>query len=158
LNPPNTIFDLLEICREQVQLVQVQAADRQQTLTFITDLPQALVCGDQSQLREAISNLIGNALKYTPAGGVIQARLYTIQQRVYFEVQDNGIGIALEDQPHIFQPSYRVTSEQTQNISGTGWGLYLVKKIIETHNGSIGFTSQVGVGSTFFFHLPLASN
>ncbi|MFQ3646630.1 MAG: HAMP domain-containing sensor histidine kinase, partial [Anaerolinea sp.] len=77
LNPPNTIFDLLEICREQVQLVQVQAADRQQTLTFITDLPQALVCGDQSQLREAISNLIGNALKYTPAGGVIQARLYT---------------------------------------------------------------------------------
>lgn len=158
LNPPTTVFDLLEICREQAQLVQVQAADRQQTLTFITDLPQALVRGDASQLREAISNLIGNALKYTPEGGVIQARLYTIQQRVYFEVQDNGIGIALEDQPHIFQPSYRVNNAQTQNISGTGWGLYLVKKVVETHHGIIGFTSQLGVGSTFFFHLPLASD
>lgn len=157
LNPPNTVFDLLTICCEQVQLVQVQAADRHQTLTFITDLPQALVCGDESQLREAIGNLISNALKYTPEGGRIQARLYTIQQQVYFEVQDNGIGIALEDQPHIFKPSYRVSSPQMQNINGTGWGLYLVKKIIETHNGSIGFTSQLGVGSTFFFQLPLVS-
>lgn len=158
LNPPDTVFDLLEICREQVQLVQVQAADRQQTLTLVTDMPQALVRGDQSQLREAVSNLIGNALKYTPEGGLIQARLYTIQQRVYFEVQDSGIGIAPEDQPRIFQPSYRVSNEQTQSISGTGWGLYLVKKIVETHNGTIGFTSQLGVGSRFFFHLPLSSN
>ncbi len=157
LNLPKTVFDLSSICREQVQLVQVQAADRQQTLTFVTQLSQALVRGDESQMREVVSNLISNALKYTPEGGTIQARLHTLQGRVCFEVQDNGIGIAPEDHEHIFKPSYRVSNQQTQNIEGTGWGLYLVKKIVETHGGTVGFTSQLGVGSTFFFYLPLAS-
>lgn len=156
LNLPDTVFDLLSICREQVQLVQVQAADRQQTLTFVTQLAQAPVRGDESQVREAVSNLISNALKYTLECGTIQVRVYTLQKRVCFEIQDNGIGIAPEDHAHIFQPSYRVSNQQTQNISGTGWGLYLVKKIIETHDGTVGFTSQPGVGSTFFFELPLA--
>lgn len=155
LNLPDTTFDLLSICREQVQLVQVQAAARQLTLTFVTQLTQAPVRGDDSQVREAVSNLISNALKYTPEGGTIQVRLYTLQKRVCFEIQDNGIGIAPDNHEHIFKPSYRVSTEQTQNISGTGWGLYLVKKIIETHDGTVGFTSQLGVGSTFFFELPL---
>lgn len=158
LNPPDTVFDLLEIVREQVQLFTVQALDRQQTLTFATDLAQAPVRGDELQMREAVSNFISNALKYTPDGGIIQVRLYALQNRLCFEVQDNGIGIPSEDQPHIFEPSYRVNSLQTENISGTGWGLYLVKKIIETHRGTVGFTSELGVGSTFFFYLPLIND
>lgn len=156
-NLPDTVFDLAEIVRHEVELVQVQASQRQQALQLIADVPQALMRGDDLQLREAVSNLIGNALKYTPDGGQITVRLYATLDQIHLEVADNGIGIAPADLPHIFEPSYRVNSEQTRRIGGTGWGLYLVKKIVETHRGQVECTSELGKGSTFFVRLPRAA-
>jgi signal transduction histidine kinase len=155
LKPPDDTFDLLEICRDEVQRLRPQADKKQQTLTFETSMSQALVRGDRTYLSRAVDNLINNALKYTRTGGKIQVRLYAVQQQLRFEVEDNGVGISPDDQPHIFKPSYRASNPLVQHVSGTGWGLYLVKKIVETHNGTVGFNSQLGVGSTFFFCLPL---
>jgi signal transduction histidine kinase len=120
------------------------------------DLP--MVYGDQPQLLQALSNLIGNSIKYTPEGGLIEVRLYGLDKKLRFEVEDNGIGIPLNQQQHIFQEFFRAKTEATARISGTGLGLSLVKSVIEAHGGRVWFTSQEGEGSTFFVDLPYAAS
>ncbi|GAB4515852.1 MAG: hypothetical protein OHK0046_19970 [Anaerolineae bacterium] len=114
-----------------------------------------MVKGHEPQLREAIANLIGNAIKYTYPNGNIEVRLHTSGRKAVFEVQDNGIGIKPEYIDKLFQPFFRVTSDETQHIEGTGLGLHLVKKIIERHSGKMLVRSEYGEGSTFGFSLPI---
>jgi signal transduction histidine kinase len=124
------------------------------------------VSGDQPQLREAIDNLIGNAIKYTPEGGRIEVRVNYDADRVIFAVEDTGYGIPEELQARLFQPFFRAKRPDTKAIEGTGLGLHLVKNIIERHGGNMFFTSRPGKGSTFGFSLaatpaptkPLASS
>jgi signal transduction histidine kinase len=126
---------------------------------FMTD-EQLPVFGSDIDLCEAIANLLTNATKYTPEGGKIDVRLQPLHgddgEWAIIEIEDNGIGIEDEHQVRLFQPFYRVKSEKTQRIDGTGLGLYLVKKIVDAHNGRLRFHSTYGKGSTFGFQLPLA--
>lgn len=142
---------------EQVYRTYVTRAEvhQQQTSLQLPDDP-LFVRGERAQLNEAISNLIGNAIKYTPSGGTIQVRLFLQPEanQVVFEVQDTGPGIPEEHQHHLFQPFYRVESSVTEGIKGTGLGLHLVKRIVERHQGQIVFQSVEGEGSTFGFSLP----
>ncbi|MCA9908325.1 MAG: ATP-binding protein, partial [Anaerolineae bacterium] len=106
-------------------------------------------------VREAMSNLLGNAVKYTPEGGRINVTSYREDQRVYFIVEDTGIGIPLENLPRLFTSFYRVRQPGSEDIEGRGLGLSLVKTIIERHNGEVWVESSPGVGSRFGFWLPL---
>jgi signal transduction histidine kinase len=127
---------------------------RQQYLNIEAAVDEAMVKGDKDQLKEAMVNLISNAIKYTPNNGVIHVRLRPDGSSIAFEVSDNGIGIPDDAKDRIFTASYRVQNEDTSGISGTGWGLYLVKRVVEYHYGHVYFDSVHRQGSTFGFKLP----
>ncbi len=105
-------------------------------------------------MREAVSNLISNAVKYTPDKGQIKLRLWGQDNRWHFEVIDSGYGISPDKQKHLFEPFFRAQEPGTQDIKGTGLGLNLVKEIIEQHGGEVYFQSELGKGSTFGFWVP----
>ena len=113
-----------------------------------------LVHGDRVFLRETVSNLINNAIKYTPDGGQVDVRLRLVETEVIFEVDDTGYGIPLDQQADLFKAFYRVKLPETRGVKGTGLGLHLVRNIIERHNGQMIFKSVYGQGSTFGFRLP----
>jgi len=140
-----------------VDIVQ-ESYQRHQTAdhTFDLALPAApiTVYGIGPLLREAVDNLITNAVKYTPEGGRIGVEISADADSVLFRVSDNGYGIPEKLQKNLFNPFYRAKTKETRKIGGTGLGLHLVKNIVERHNGSIYFESEYGKGSTFGFMLP----
>ncbi|MDZ4672488.1 MAG: CHASE2 domain-containing protein [Phototrophicales bacterium] len=143
------------LVKEVVERNLMSAEEKKQTLTLVNPPDLPLVQGDYRQLFQAITNLVGNAVKYTPDNGIITVKLLQRDDMVRFEVQDNGYGISEEGQKNLFQEFYRVRSAKTAHIQGTGLGLSLVKAVIEAHGGTIWMTSTEGVGSTFFVELPL---
>lgn len=138
---------------------EYQEQAKQKSLDYHSYLGDNLlyVSGDQSELLEAISNLVSNAIKYTPEKGSIKLYLQTKDGKVAFKVEDNGYGIPDDMQQELFQAFYRAKTAETEEIEGTGLGLHLVKNIIERHGGQILFQSTFGVGSTFGFEIPLVS-
>jgi signal transduction histidine kinase/ActR/RegA family two-component response regulator len=135
-----------------------QAAARQKELCFALALSASpiYVMGEPSLLHEAVTNLIGNAIKYTPEGGTVEVRLHRNAQTATFKVMDTGYGIPEEQQARLFQPFFRARTDETAEIDGTGLGLHLVKNIITRHDGQMIFKSEYGKGSVFGFRLPLA--
>lgn len=114
------------------------------------------VNADREKINSVISNLISNAVKYSPKGTLIDIRCKLSNNMMVVSVKDQGIGIKSEDVAHIFDRYYRVETSRTRHISGFGIGLYLSKEIIERHGGYIGAESEMGKGSTFYFSLPTA--
>ncbi|MFN8594983.1 MAG: ATP-binding protein [Anaerolineae bacterium] len=140
-----------------VQELRDQAEAKRQSLeTALRPVPNVL--GDPVRLKQALMNLVGNAIKYTPDGGHICVRLSATDRRVVFEVQDNGYGISKAAQAKLFQRFYRVKARGTEHIDGTGLGLSLVKAVIEQHGGRISVESDEGQGSTFRVELPAAND
>lgn len=111
--------------------------------------------GDYMRIREAMNNLIDNAVKYTPSGGTITVNASTEDDRFSFSVRDTGFGIPEDQQPHIFQPFFRAQATATSHIAGTGVGLNLVKEVIERQGGQVWFNSRESQGSIFGFWLPI---
>ncbi|MEO8393891.1 MAG: GAF domain-containing sensor histidine kinase, partial [Chloroflexota bacterium] len=129
---------------------------RQCKLDVLLNVEPISVYGDSAELHEAVANLIGNAIKYTPTGGRIEARLRRDGDFALLEIVDSGFGIPEDQQQDLFQPFRRIKTDETYSIEGTGLGLYLVKRIVERHGGTIHFESEHGKGSTFGFRLQLA--
>ncbi|HEU4412262.1 MAG TPA: ATP-binding protein [Polyangiaceae bacterium] len=117
----------------------------------VRDGAAAVVC-DRWRVMQVLSNLVGNAIKFTPEGGAVEVRAFVRAQEAHFEVVDTGVGIAGERLPHVFERYWRAEETAAQ---GCGLGLYICKGIVEAHGGRIGVRSEVGRGSTFFFSLPL---
>jgi PAS domain S-box-containing protein len=115
--------------------------------------PLYYVAANPERLREVVMNLIDNAVKFTPEGG-IKVTLEGNEKEVGISVSDTGVGIAAEDMPHLFQKFYRIDNSATRTIGGTGLGLYLCRRVIELFNGRIWVESKPGQGSTFRFTLP----
>jgi len=147
--------EITAVIRDAAEEYRGQAENKNQKLLLICPEVSLFVWGDAAQLREAITNLIGNAIKYTPEGGQVTVTVERREQNIYLEVQDTGYGIPDDLQLKLFQPFYRARTPENAHVEGTGLGLHLVKNIIQRHNGTIDFQSQAGVGSKFFFSLPL---
>jgi signal transduction histidine kinase len=150
-----TTINLSTLTEEVFFAHQFQAVRKQHNLTLEKPQEPILTLGSNTQLRQAIVNLISNAIKYTPDNGVITVRLRTKQLRVEVEVTDNGYGIAKDKQERLFERFYRARDPQTEHIPGTGLGLSLVKTVAERHGGEVWVKSELGKGSTFGFWVPV---
>ncbi len=106
-------------------------------------------------IREAMENLISNAVKYTPEGGTIRVKSYCQGDRLYFIVIDSGVGIPRDMIPRLFQSFFRVRQPGTEGVEGRGLGLSLVKTIVERHQGEVWVESEPDRGSTFGFWIPI---
>jgi signal transduction histidine kinase len=110
--------------------------------------------GNRLRLGQAVKNLVGNAIKYTPDRGHIRVWAEEKSGQILIHVQDSGIGISADDQKDLFTKFYRVQRPETEDVPGTGLGLSITKTIIEKHGGRIWVNSELNKGSTFTFLLP----
>ncbi|HLF25431.1 MAG TPA: ATP-binding protein [Anaerolineae bacterium] len=146
-------IDLPRVVQEAATALQPMATAKRQLLTVqVFDL--SAILGNSQRLGQVVTNLVNNAIKYTPEDGRIEVVLRDDGGFVVLEVHDTGIGIPAEDQLRIFDKFYRVESDATLSIGGTGLGLSIVKGIVEKHKGRVWVESEVGVGSKFYVLLP----
>jgi signal transduction histidine kinase len=119
-------------------------------------LPERLgqILADERKVRQVVLNLLSNAIKFTPEGGRIEVRAAPVDGAVEVSVTDTGVGIAPEDQEAVFE-EFRQVGTAEKKAEGTGLGLTLCRKFVELHGGRIWVKSQVGVGSTFTFTIPV---
>ncbi len=149
-------LDLSEVVGAAVATLRLQAEARQLELVFQPSTSPPWIIGNRDQLIQVWINLIGNAIRYTPVGGQIAVQIEVTEQKVNVEVRDNGIGISVEDQVHIFDRFYRGQQAAVSAVAGTGLGLSICKEIVELHGGVIGAQSEIGHGSIFRVTLSLA--
>ncbi len=143
--------DLLsQICKEGDTLKQ---AARRIELTLETD---AHINGDEQELRSAFTNLLGNALKYSPENSLVTVRWYRSQDAIVLAVKDQGEGIAAKDIPRVTERFYRVEVKRTPKVNGTGLGLAIVKHVLMRHDARLNIDSELGKGSCFSCHFPVA--
>ena len=142
------LAQVLEGCQPQAEQKNIQL-----TTEIAPSLPPA--CLHPEQVKSIWTNLISNAIKYTPAGGQVTVRLRLQNGDLFGQVQDTGIGIPEEAMDGLFTEFFRASNAKALNIPGTGLGLAIIKQIIEKAGGEIWFESQVGQGSTFSFRLPV---
>jgi PAS domain S-box-containing protein len=143
-----------EIVNGIVENLRPQMANKGLTLNI--DLPAnlPLLSGDPTLLRQAITNLMDNAIKYTPSGGQVDVRVSAEHETFRVSVSDSGLGIAPADQTHLFEKFFRVKQRGSSQVKGSGLGLAIVKSIVERHGGKVWVDSKLGKGSTFFIELP----
>jgi signal transduction histidine kinase len=120
---------------------------------FDETLPNAEI--DPQRIDEVIDNLISNAVKFTPSGGTVRIKTYQDSSGVVVEINDNGLGLTEDDLKHAFQRGARLSAKPTQGESSTGLGLWIVKKLLDAHQGKVWVKSTIGKGSTFSFSIPL---
>lgn len=178
----NRIYNIINEILSLERIEQIAVQQTQETVTLATLIKEAIteydhqiqtknqniltdidnnvspVLGDKAQIHEAIINLLGNAVKYTPNNGKIIIRLDQQQDKAVLTITDTGMGIPEDQQPNLFKPFFRLQDPDNGQIEGTGLGLSLVRNIIERHRGEIIFNSKYGEGSTFGFKLPCDKN
>ncbi len=153
--PAPEAFSLAELAQDVMIKFQPQAESRQ--INLISKFPRILpmVTADIGMMERVLSNLIDNALRYTPPQGKVELRLEERKNTIAVSVQDTGQGIPEQDLPHIFDRFYRVEKSRQRDSGGSGLGLAIVKKIIEAHGAEIKAESNAGQGTRFFFELPV---
>ncbi len=147
---------LNELVSDLVEELEALAVSAEITLRAKVLVKEALnVLGTPEQLYRLVSNLIVNAIQYTPAGGEVSVVLCCNEHQAVIQVQDTGIGIPKHEQARIFDRFYRVNSDRSRHTGGSGLGLAIAKAIVQAHQGSIQVQSELGKGSTFTIRLPL---
>jgi signal transduction histidine kinase len=147
-------FDLPQAIQNALMLVRERALRRGIALHHVIDDRVAEVRADERKVKQVLLNLLSNAIKFTPEGGRIEVRAASTDGMVEISVTDTGVGISPEDQDAVFE-EFRQVGTADKKAEGTGLGLALSRKFIDLHGGQIRVTSQVGVGSTFTFTLPV---
>ncbi|WP_447977775.1 two-component system histidine kinase PnpS [Candidatus Nitrospira bockiana] len=158
------VVPLASVVERTVSLIHPLADKKGHRL--VIDLPEGLpsVCGDAERLVQVLTNLLDNAVKYTPEGGLIEVRARRLpaaapgpSDGVELVVADNGIGIPEADRPRVFERFYRVDKARSRELGGTGLGLAIVKHIVENHGGQVWVEGNEPAGSRFVIRLPAAS-
>lgn len=135
--------DAIEFSGDSKHLIQLEAEK------------ELYLVGHEDELRSLFSNIIFNAVKYTPAHGIISIRWYPFENNIYFSVKDTGIGIASEHIPRLTERFYRVDAGRSRASGGTGLGLAIAKHVLIRHLGKLEVTSELGKGSTFTCIFPM---
>jgi heavy metal sensor kinase len=145
--------NLADLVREVVRMIEPLAEEKR--VTIECTLENLTTGYDEQKIRQALLNLLGNAVKYQREGGSIQITLSTAGGEVVLTVADSGPGIDPENLPHLFERFYRVDrARKREGRGGTGLGLAITKAIVEGHGGSISVTSELGKGTVFEVRLP----
>ena len=145
--------DLGVVASEVVELLEGQARERNISVQTEIGPDIPVVMGDHDRLVQVLSNLLGNAIKFTPEGGNVRIGVCKTGDQVVVSVSDTGIGISSTDLPHVFERFWRADSSSTK---GAGLGLSIASGIVEAHGGRIWAESELGVGTTITFSLPVA--
>jgi signal transduction histidine kinase len=159
----STSFHLDWLLQEAVRLLRPTAAAKDLQLIYTLDpaLPSE-VTGDPGRLRQVLLNLLSNAIKFTASGSVTLTvsgvDAFANEPLMRFSVHDTGIGISPEQQLGLFQPFNQADNSTTRRFGGTGLGLTIVKRLVELMGGTIGVSSSLGQGSTFWFDIPLPAS
>lgn len=150
---PTSIND---VCRNCIELVEANAAQENIHVSFETKLEELFALADENGVATIVTNLLSNAIHYTPEGGQVIIRTERESDFVVIEVVDTGIGISEEEQARVFERFYRVDKARSRDKGGTGLGLSIVKHLSQSFGGSVTLESQPGKGSTFRIELPAA--
>jgi signal transduction histidine kinase len=149
-------IDLVKIIEETTESFGKEAAKKE--VSFILELPSftvSAVQADRERIKQALENVIENAVKFNKEGGKVIIKLEEKDKELLLSISDTGIGISKEEGENIFQKFHRATSVLMYDYEGIGLGLYVAKLIIEAHLGKIWFESKLGVGTTFYITLPV---
>jgi PAS domain S-box-containing protein len=150
-------FDADEVARGVVQAAQLHAPhDITIRLSTPPWLPHA--AGDGDKVAQVLANLVENAVKYSPGGGQVDVSLEQVDAQIRFTVRDPGLGIPLDEHERIFKKFYRLDPNLRRGIGGTGLGLYICRELVRRMGSDIHVQSTLGVGSTFWFDLPVAKS
>ncbi len=147
-----TEFDLTALIRELVLNFESEFARKGVTINVFGE--GAIVLADRDKLSQIMINLVANALKFTPTGGMVEIQVFNRVNEVEIMVKDNGSGIVEKDQPLIFERFYRADKSRSRLTGGTGIGLAIVKTLVEAHQGTITVNSKIGIGTEFTIILP----
>jgi len=148
-------FELIGYCQEIIEEIEIAGECRGRT-KFSTNVVQISASMDKRLLREALGNLVSNALKFSPPPALVIVEIVCAEEQVSITIQDEGIGIPEKDLSRLYEPFHR--GSNTQVVSGKGLGLTIVKNSVELMGGNIQVSSKVGVGTTFKLRLPLHQN
>ena len=149
--------DISEVVRESSHTMALYAKEKQVELSVeLNDgLPKAMF--DSDGIMQVLTNLISNAIKFTPEKGKVTVSVRHVNEDLAISVSDTGMGVPKEDMPKLFEPFCQIHQAGKEQVKGTGLGLPIVRKIVEAHNGRIDVASEVGRGTTFTVFLPLDS-
>ncbi|PFA67451.1 histidine kinase [Bacillus sp. AFS015802] len=147
--------DVVPVIQQVIETQKVNAPHHSFNIARETDC--TIVLGDRDKLSQAFTNLISNAIKYSPDGGTITVHFREGEESILIDIRDEGLGIPQEAIPNLFTKFYRVDNSDRRRIGGTGLGLTIVKEIIETHDGDITVSSEEGKGSVFTIRLPIVT-
>jgi len=147
--------DLHRIVRKMTEYFSIDVKKRRGTIITELVADQHHLMAYKTHLSNIVSNLIDNAIKYTPESPEIKISTRNENGRIILMVSDNGIGISQENQKHIFKRLYRVPTENLHDVKGFGLGLFYVKTMVEAHMGKIKLTSELNKGTTFILDLPI---
>ncbi len=143
---------LISLVDKVVATSHLKSGRHEITVDYGNDLPETIWV-DPGRIAQVLNNLLGNAIKYSPSGGIVKVKLESCADHVDISVIDSGIGMSSEQAEHIFDRFYRVDKESSES-QGLGLGLSIVKQIIIDHGGDINVESQPGKGTTVRFSLP----
>lgn len=149
-------FDLVELAKDIIEAMEMKAQRFKVEIKLKEDYSELMVNADPSRIGQIFTNLLNNAIKYNKEDGEVEIRLYDTPENIMVEIADNGVGIASEHLPRLFERFYRVEKSRSRDIGGTGIGLAIVKHIIEAHDQTITVRSTEEVGTTFTFTLARA--
>lgn len=149
-------FDLHQLVRDSIQNLCFEKCEEETTVNYHLEADQYRMRADEMHIKNVITNLVDNAIKYT-SNGASTIDIFTRNDKdgIILSVADNGIGISQESTRHIFDKFYRVPTGNIHNVKGFGLGLYYVKNMVDAHGGQINVSSELNRGSRFDVHLPL---
>lgn len=150
------LADVNKLMEEVKMIMQDEAVEKGHSLTLLLDNTLPTVPLEIAEIRQAVCNLVENALNYTDEGGQIFLRTYTQHDYLVIEVEDTGIGISEEDLPHIFKRFYRADKARQIETGRAGLGLPFVKNVVDVHMGRVEVESALGAGSIFRIFLPIS--